>query len=101
MSFRGGSAERQVSRPPFPVLKFKSSTPQNPLITWLCFEAVYSFRLLSVWTGGRNVNRIFCAVRKLCQGVANGMRFVPGGCSRKPMAEWLPAIGDFFLAEAV
>jgi len=51
-------------------------------------EAVYSFCLLLVFTGGRNVNQIFWAVRKSLQWVANGTRLVRGGCSGV-----LPAVG--------
>jgi hypothetical protein len=81
MKSRGGSVEQVVSRPPFPLIEAQNLNAPKPLICMAVLEAVYLFCLLLVCTEGRYVNQIFWAVRKLPQGVANGTRFVPGGCS--------------------
>lgn len=69
------------------ILMLATLTLQNPKYA-LAVEAVYLFCLLLVFTEGRNVNRIFQPVRKSAQRVANGTRFVRGGCSVV-----LPAVG--------
>jgi len=81
MNTRGGAWAQVVSSPPFPLIGVRSPIAPKPLICMAAFEAVYSFRLLLVCMEGRNVNQIFQPVRKSAQRVANGTRFVRGGCS--------------------
>jgi hypothetical protein len=103
MNNRGGSVEQLVSRPPFPIIEAQTLNAPKPLICMAVLEAVYLFCLLLVFTEGRIVNQIFWAVRKLLQGVANGTRFVPGGCSGNHWQRMfrLPASGDYGDVEIV
>ena len=72
----------------FPTFEARNLNAPKPFICMAVFEAVYFLCLLLVCTEGRNVNQIFRAIRKLPQRVANGPRFVRGGCSGV-----LPAVG--------
>ena len=97
MFTRGGSVEQVVSSPPFPLIQAHNLNAPKPLYMAV-LEAVYFLRLLLVFTEGRIVNRIFRAVRKSLQRVANGTRFVRGRCSGNQWQRLFrrPAIGDFF-----
>jgi hypothetical protein len=81
MKARGGPVGQAVSRPPFPLIEAQNLNAPKPLTRMAVLGAVYLFCLLLVCTEGRFVNQIFWAVRKPPQGIANGTRFVPGGCS--------------------
>jgi len=81
MKNRGGAGAQVVSSPPFPLIGARNPNAPKPLTFMSALEAVYLFRLLLVFMGWGNVNRIFRAVRKSLQRVANGTRLVRGGCS--------------------
>jgi hypothetical protein len=102
MKNRGSPARQAVFSPPFSLVEAHDLTAPKPLSSMAVLEAVYLFCLLPVCAGGRYVNWIFRAVRKLPQWVANGTRFVQGGCSGSHWQSMfrLPAGGDFFLGEA-
>lgn len=97
MFTRGGSVERVVSRPPFPLIGAHNPNAPKTFIRMAVLEAVYFLCLLLVFTEGRIVNLIFQAVRKSLQWVANGTRFVQGRCSGNHWQSMfrLPTSGDF------
>jgi len=98
MNNRGGAGAQVVFSPPFPLIGARNPNAPKPLIRMAALEAVYFFRVLLVFTEGRFVNRIFRAVRKPLQRIANGTRFVRcGGFSGNRWQSMfrLPADGDF------
>jgi len=97
MLFRRGPAGQEVFQTSFSSFEVQTLNAPKPFICMAVLEAVYLFRLLPVCTKGRYVNRIFRAVRKLRQRVADGTRSVRGGCSGNHWRRMfrLPANGDF------
>jgi hypothetical protein len=103
MYTRSGAWAQVVSSSSFPLIGVRSPIAPNPIIRMAALEAVYLFCLLLVCTEGRcvNQNQIFKPVRKSAQRVANGTRFVRGGCSGNHWQSMfrLPASCDFLSRE--
>jgi len=81
MKNRGGAGAQAVSSPPFPLIQARNLNAPKPLICMAELRQSISSVCCWCFTEGRFVNQIFRAVRKSLQRVANGTRFVRGGCS--------------------